>query len=100
MVTVRLPSNSHEPLLMIQVPIGLYLPAGLNLQIDENKPQPLALQTCDLKGCYAATQIDPELLGSMKAGKRLAITFQNFAKNNITVRLTFENFTEAYKKIE
>jgi invasion protein IalB len=100
MATVRVPSDSHQPLLMIQVPIGLYLPAGLNLQIDENKSEPLALQTCDLKGCYTATQLSPELLGSMKTGKRLAITFQNLARNDITVRLTLDNFAEAYKKIE
>jgi len=100
MVTVRVPSDTRQPLLMVHVPIGLYLPSGLMLQIDESKPEQLALQTCDLKGCYAATQISSELLTLMKEGKQLTITFQNLAKNNVAVRLTLDNFAEAYKKIE
>lgn len=99
-VTVRVPSDSHQPLLMIQVPIGLYLPAGLYLQIDKNKPELLPLQTCDLKGCYAGTQISAELLASLKAGKQLAVIFKNMAKNDVTVKLTLDNFAETYKKIE
>jgi hypothetical protein len=50
------------------------------LQIDEKKPLNLTLQTCDLKGCYAATPIAPELLAELKAGKKLAVSFQNLTK--------------------
>jgi invasion protein IalB len=86
--------------MMIQVPVGLYLPAGLNLQVDEGKPQPVPLQTCDLKGCYAGMQISPELLATLKAGKRLSMTFENLAKNNVTVPLVLDNFAEAFQKIQ
>lgn len=99
-VVVRVPADTHQPVMMIQVPIGLYLPAGLSLQIDENKAQPLALQTCDLKGCYAGTPIPPEMIASMKGGKLLTVTFQNLAKDNIRVPLTLDNFAGAYQKIQ
>ena len=79
-VLVRVPNDTHQPVMMIQVPVGLFLPAGLNLQIDEGKPQPVPLQTCDLKGCYAGMQMSPELIASLKAGKRLTMTFQNLAE--------------------
>jgi invasion protein IalB len=97
---VRVPADTRQPVMMIQVPVGLYLPAGLNLQVDDEKPQPLELQTCDLKGCYAGTPLPPEMLSAMKAGKRLTITFQNLAKENIVVPLTLANFAEAYQKIQ
>jgi invasion protein IalB len=99
-VLVRVPNDTHQPVMMIQVPVGLFLPAGLNLQIDEGKPQPVPLQTCDLKGCYAGMQITPELIASLKAGKRLTMTFQNLAKNNVAVPLGLENFADAFQKIQ
>jgi invasion protein IalB len=43
--------------MMIQLPVGLFLPGGVNFQIDDGKLQALAIQACDLKGCYAATTV-------------------------------------------
>src|SRR5665213_3803902 len=36
MVSVRLPSDSRNPAMLVQTPLGLYLPAGVSLKIDEN----------------------------------------------------------------
>jgi invasion protein IalB len=99
-VVIRIPADTRQPVMMVQVPVGLYLPAGLNLQVDDEKPQPLALQTCDLKGCYAGAPVSPEMIKAMKDGKLFKITLQNMAKENISVPLTLANFAEAYQKIQ
>ncbi len=98
-VNVKLPAETRQPVMMIQLPVGLFLPAGVNLQIDEGKPQPLAIQTCDLKGCYAATTLSPDLLGSMKSGKRFAVVFQNLSKENVTLAFGLSGFGDGYDKI-
>ncbi|MDO8978103.1 MAG: invasion associated locus B family protein [Afipia sp.] len=98
-VNVKLPSETRQPVMMIQLPVGLFLPGGVNLQIDEGKPQALVIQTCDLKGCYAATTVSPELLGSMKSGKRLSVTFQNLNKENVNLAFVLSGFAEGYDKI-
>jgi invasion protein IalB len=97
---VRVPTDTHQPVMMVQLPVGLYLPAGLNLQVDDGKPQPIPLQTCDVKGCYAGTQISAELIASLKTGKRLTLTFQNLAKNNVVVPIALDNFADAYQRIQ
>ena len=79
-VSIRVPADTHQPSLAVQIPVGLFLPAGVTLQIDEKKPLNLTLQTCDLKGWYAATPIAAELLAELKAGKKLAVSFQNLTK--------------------
>lgn len=99
-VVLRVPADTHQPVMMVHVPVGLYIPAGLTLQIDEGKPLSIGLQTCDLKGCYAGETVPKDMIESMKGGKRLAITFQNVAKQSITVPLTLDNFAEAYQKIQ
>lgn len=98
-VNVKLPADTRQPVMMIQLPVGLFLPGGVNLQIDESKPQALVIQTCDLKGCYAATTVSPELLGAMKSGKRLAIVFQNLNKENVNLAFVLSGFAEGYDKI-
>ena len=99
-VSIRVPADSHQPTLAVQVPLGLFLPAGVSLQVDDNKAVPLALQTCDAKGCYAASPVSAELLAALKSGKKLAVTFQNLSKENISVPLQLTNFAQAYQKIE
>jgi invasion protein IalB len=98
-VNVKLPPDTRQPVMMIQLPVGLFLPAGVNFQIDEGKSQALAIQTCDLKGCYAATTVSPELLGSMKSGKRLSVVFQNLNKENVNLAFLLSGFAEGYDKI-
>jgi invasion protein IalB len=56
-VVVRTQADKGEPVMAIRVPVGLYLPAGLGLKIDDGKPETVPLQTCDLQGCYAETQV-------------------------------------------
>src|SRR6185437_16808677 len=68
-VTVRVPPDDAKPLLMIQVPVGLYLPAGITIKIDDAAPKKLVVQTCDLKGCYAGEQVTAEMLRSLRSGK-------------------------------
>jgi invasion protein IalB len=99
-IVVRVPHDSRQPMMMIQVPIGLYLPAGVNVQVDDNKPLLFTLQTCDGKGCYAGAPLPQELLAAMKSGKKLSVIFQNMQKENIAVPLPLENFAESYQKIQ
>lgn len=99
-MTVRLPPTTGKPVMMLQVPVGLYLPAGITFKIDDGAPTQFVVQTCDLKGCYAGDQIAPQLLQGLKAGKQVVIGFQNLAKQNITVPLTLTQFAEAYQSIQ
>jgi invasion protein IalB len=99
-VVVRVPHDTRQPVMMIQVPVGLFLPAGVNIQVDESKPVPFALQTCDLKGCYAGAPLPQDLLAAMKTGKKLGVIFQNMQKENIAVPLPLDNFAETYQKIQ
>ena len=99
-VAVQLQSGKPQPVMTIRVPGGLYIPAGLNLQIDDGKVQVVALQTCDQQGCYAEMQIGAELLAALKSGKRLLITCQNAARNKFVLPLALDNFADTFQKIQ
>ncbi len=99
-VVVQIPVNSHEPIVTIRIPVGLYLPAGVTMQIDDGKPEPVPLQTCDLQGCFAQMTLSPNAIAALKGGKKLSITFQNMAKANVVLPFPLANFADAYQKIQ
>jgi invasion protein IalB len=99
-VSIRVPADTHTPSALIQLPLGLNLPAGAKLQVDDGKTADLQIQTCEARGCYAGTTIAPELLAAMKSGKQLKISFQNLAKEAMTIPLPLADFAAAYDKIK
>jgi invasion protein IalB len=100
LVSVRVPSDTHAPVALVQLPLGLNLPLGAKLQVDDGKVIDLQIQTCENRGCYASTPIAPEFLAALKSGKQLKISFQNLGKETITIPMPLADFAAAYEKIK
>jgi invasion protein IalB len=100
LVNIRVPADTHTPSALIQLPLGLNLPSGAKLQVDEGATTDMQIQTCEARGCYAGTTIAPDLLAAMKSGKQLKISFQNLNKETLTVPLPLADFAAAYDKIK
>lgn len=99
-VNIRVPADTHTPSALIQLPLGLNIPAGAKLQVDDGRTVDLQIQTCEARGCYAGAAIAPDLLAAMKSGKQLKISFQNLNKETLTVPLPLADFAAAYEKIK
>ncbi|XIA67833.1 invasion associated locus B family protein [Bradyrhizobium sp. TZ2] len=100
LINVRVPGDSRTPVAIIQLPHGLNLPAGAKLQVDDGKASDLQIQTCEARGCFANTPISPDLLAGMKSGKQLKVSFQNLAKETISIPMPLADFAVAYEKIK
>ena len=100
LVNIRVPADTHTPSALIQLPLGLDIPNGAKLQVDDGKATDLQIQTCEARGCYAGTAIAPDLLAAMKSGKQLKVSFQNLNKETLTVPLPLADFAAAYDKIK
>ena len=100
LVNIRVPSDTHTPVALVQLPLGLNLPVGAKFQVDDGKAVDLQIQTCENRGCYASTPIAPDLLAALKSGKQLKVSFQNLAKETITIPMPLADFAAAYDKIK
>ncbi len=98
-VTVRVDGKDRKPALMVHTPLGLYLPAGVTIGVDEAKPDTLGLQTCDATGCYAGTALSDALLARMAGGRQLSVGFQDLLKRDVSVSMPLDGFAEGWKKI-
>jgi invasion protein IalB len=100
LVNIHVASDTRQPVALVQLPLGLNLPAGAKLQVDDGKVVDLQVQTCENRGCYANTPISPELLAALKSGKQLKVAFQNLNKEVITIPMPLADFAAAYEKIK
>jgi invasion protein IalB len=100
LVNIRVPSDTHAPVVLVQLPLGLNLPVGAKLQVDDGKPIDLQIQTCENRGCYASTPVAPDLLAALRSGKQLNVSFQNLAKETMTIPMPLADFAAAYDKIK
>jgi invasion protein IalB len=100
LINIRVPAETRNPVALVQLPLGLNLPAGAKLQIDDGKAADMQIQTCEARGCYANLPVSPEMLATLKSGKQLKVSFQNLAKETITIPMPLADFAAAYEKIK
>ena len=100
LVNIRVPSDTHSPVALVQLPLGLNLPGGAKLQVDEGKVLDVQIQTCEARGCYASAPIAPDLLAALRSGKQLKVSFQNLGKETITIPMPLADYAAAYDKIK
>jgi invasion protein IalB len=99
-VTFQIPADTKKLEIVVQMPLGVYLPAGATFQVDESTPQQLNFRTCGRNGCYATSPVSPEVLDALRKGKQLTIGFQNLAEKPITLPLSLDGFAESYDKMQ
>ena len=99
-LVIKQHAPGQTPVMMLHVPLGVSLPAGLRLSVDDATDGiQLAYQTCDAAGCYAAEQIGKPVLAALRAGKQLALHFEDSAKRPINLKFALTGFTAAYDAI-
>jgi invasion protein IalB len=100
MFTIRVPADTKKPVAMIRAPLGLFLPAGITVDVDGDMAQNYPLQTCNANGCYAGFPVTDQMLSRMLNGGKLNVIFQYLDKKPYTLPMSLVGFTEAYGRIK
>ena len=98
-VTFHFPPAPQKPETIVQIPLGVLLPAGATIQVDENPAQQLNFRACDRNGCYAQAALSPDFLALLRKGKQVSVAFKNLAEKEIKVPHSLEGFADAYGKV-
>jgi invasion protein IalB len=99
-VAVRMPADTKKPVLLVQLPLGVYLPAGATLQIGKLEAQTLPYISCNQGGCIAEYAVTEGELNSIVKGSDLTISAQTTERKPFTLTVPALGFAAAYAKIK
>jgi len=88
-------TKGEKTLLIMSVPIGVLLPPGLRLQIDDAKPVAVAYTICFPSSCVARMELDDATLGKLKAGNKMVVSVLDAEQKAVGFPLTLAGFTKA-----
>jgi invasion protein IalB len=91
--------GSTDPLLKIIMPLGVLLPPGLAIHVDDEPTMRAPFQQCRNSGCEAIFPMKSELVETMKAGKKAKVIFQDAAKQNLSIPFSLSGFTAGYSEL-
>lgn len=92
--------DQKVPVASFVLPLGIFLPAGLQLRVDEGKTGRVPFVSCDPVGCHAGVELDDEFLASMKKGSQLNVTFGTPNRQGVTAPVSLQGFTAALESLQ
>ena len=84
---------------VLVLPLGLYLPAGVKLVIDNGTPMDLVYDRCFAQGCTARATLSTTLLNSMKRGNVAQVVIREAAERDLILKVSLSGFTAAHKAL-
>jgi invasion protein IalB len=101
-VAVLYPQNADGPAAIFQLPLGIILPKGIAIQVDDGEAKRFPVQICVKQGCRADLPLEPSLLEQMKAGRNADVIIRSPRVKNGTARLPISllGFTAAFERVQ
>ncbi|MDQ0345601.1 invasion protein IalB [Ancylobacter vacuolatus] len=90
-------ADAKAPLrLVVQLPAGVWLPAGVKVQVSEKaKPLQLAFTRCP-QGCFAEAELDAATVQALRAATEGgSFSFEDGARRPVMLPLSFKGFASA-----
>lgn len=84
---------------VIILPLGVMLPGGILMSIDDQDSFKFDVRYCTAQGCYAYVDLNEYLLTLMKANGQAIFRYKTYQGEMIEMPMTLMGFTAAFDKI-
>jgi len=98
-VVVLKTSDGKSRLLRVIAPLGVLLPNGLGLKIDQTDIGRAGFVKCLPTGCVAEVTMDDKLIDQLKSGKIATFIIHQVPEEGIGLPLTLQGFKDGYAKL-
>ena len=82
--------------LQLFAPVGMYLPAGVKLTVDQGAPYQVPYNWCLTNACIAGNVADPEMVQEMDSGQALRLEFVDSNLLSLTTSLPLAQFAPVH----
>jgi invasion protein IalB len=102
-VAVGRVANTDNPGMLIILPLGIWLPPGVVVKVDQGKEIPVRIERCERRGCQVELLLEPNVLKLLKAGTQADVLFQIYDQNGepqtVGVPFSLLGFTAALNEV-
>lgn len=89
------PEGTKDVVLFV-APVGVFLPPGLEAQIDDQPVQKVPFMVCSPQNCLAQIEATDEIIEKLKKGSELKIAVVNPRRQKVSFPVTLSGFTNAF----
>ena len=83
----------------IVVPLGVFLPGALGLQVDSNEPKAVPFERCIPDGCVVRAPIAQGMLNQLKAGNTAHLIVSPNPEERVRLPISLAGFTAAFDSL-
>jgi invasion protein IalB len=98
-IRFSLSDKKDQTRMMLTAPLGILLPPGVSLSIDESKPITLPFERCTSEGCESGAVLDKDALDKFEKGKTLIVRYAPSRQGAADIPVKLEGLTNALKSL-
>ncbi|MGR8949445.1 MAG: invasion associated locus B family protein [Gammaproteobacteria bacterium] len=99
-VAVGFVDNAPEPIALLSLPLGISLPPGAKMSIDDEREYKLQIERCEINGCRAGLKLTAALIEKFRRGNALSVLFYDSQRRPIEVPLSLDGFVDGFQALE
>jgi invasion protein IalB len=99
MMSINKPREAGPPAILFRTVHGVYLPAGLSVQVDQRAPIRIDFQKSDGAGVYAALPLPPDLVADLKKARELVLETAMSKEQKLIFKAPMTGFSGAFDRV-
>ena len=97
--SIGLAEVGQDPIVLVTLPLGIYLPTGVSLMIDEQEKVNFPIERCDPDGCHMLVTLTDGRVDTLINARELKVFFNDSENSPIVISLSLFGFKEAFHKV-
>jgi len=81
------------------LPLGILLPPGVVMTIDDSQPMRFDVRYCDQNGCVAHVSLNQQVLGMMRSGNQATLTIKSNQGKDVNIPMPLTGFSKALDEV-
>jgi invasion protein IalB len=92
--------KKKSTVLTVLAPLNVFLPAGVELAVDQGKPATLQFRNCNSAGCWMQHIIDDKMLTALKSGQSGTAKLRLINGQNLNIKFSLKGLGQALKSLQ
>lgn len=98
-VSVGYARETGKPVMIFALPLGVWLPPGVAVQVDGGETLQIPIQICLPGGCGATHNIGAELRSQLQTAAKMQVTVYSADQQPVTLPVSLDGYAAAFEAL-